>query len=364
MQMKGKVSKMPAISVDTFFACSLMVMLVLSAMAGASKLLYPHINGATEENIEERYREISKYLLLNDGTPSNWGQSGQTIPETFGLAKAGLDNPYELDIDKVSRLNSENIYTLSYAQIFTALKMSDVSLGMEIKPIFDVAINLTATFEGENETVYQFEISTENHGVAVQAELKCYVIAENHFEANSAYVSEGKACLNVTIPKDIVGPALLAVFARSNCNTKITSFNACTFAHNSAEPKPKGTFLRLSPVNYTLTTSLIYPEMFLSDAYALAFNYNSTLTQTSNSSESATYSIPHFLDPSPMLIVVTGWNSTDFFAEWTAYPQIPLQMGADFASSATLSKVFAYTYLITIDSAIYECTIWLGGPRE
>jgi len=35
---------MPAISVDTFFACSLMVLLVLSAMASTSKLLYPHIN--------------------------------------------------------------------------------------------------------------------------------------------------------------------------------------------------------------------------------------------------------------------------------------------------------------------------------
>ena len=55
---------MPAISVDTFFACSLMVLLVLSAMAGASKLLYPQINSAVDENIAERYREISKYLLL------------------------------------------------------------------------------------------------------------------------------------------------------------------------------------------------------------------------------------------------------------------------------------------------------------
>ena len=355
---------MPAISVDTFFACSLMVLLVLSAMAGASKLLYPQINSAVDENIAERYREISKYLLLNGGKPSNWGQNGQTIPEPFGLAKAGSDNPYELDVDKVSRLNSENIYMLSYAQIFTVLGISDVSFRMEIKPIFEVDINLTATFEGANETIYQFEISTEKQGVPLQAELKCYIVAENHFEAKNAYAFDGRTYLNVTIPNDVTGPAILTVFARAVSNTKITSFNTCTFAHESAEPEPTDTFLRLSPLNYTLTASFISSEIVLSDAYALTFNYNSTLTQTAINNESATYSIPLFLDSSPTLIIVTGWNSTNFFTEWTAYPQIPLQIGANFASSTTLSNVFAFTYVTTINSALYKCTIWLGGPKE
>lgn len=355
---------MPTISVDTFFACSLMVLLVLSAMAGASKFLYPQINSAVDENVAERYREVSKYMLLNGGKPSNWGQNGQTIPETFGLAKAGSDNPYELDVDKISRLNSENIYALSYAQIFTVLEISDVSFRIEIKPIFEVAINLTATFEGANETIYQFEISTEKNGAPVQAELKCYIVAENHFEAETAYASGSGTYLNMTIPNDVTGPAILAVFARAVYSTKIISFNTYTFAHNAAEPKPKGTFLRLSPLNYTLTASYISSETVLSDAYALTFNYDSTLTQTANDNESATYSIPLFLDSNPTLIIVTGWNSTNFFTEWTAYPQIPLQTGANFASSTTLSNVFAFTYITTINSALYKCTIWLGGPKE
>ncbi len=355
---------MPAISVDTFFACSLMVLLVLSAMAGTSRLLYPYINDAVDEDIAERYREISKYMLLNDGKPSNWGQNGQTIPEAFGLAKADSDNPYELDIDKVSRLNSESIYMLNYAQIFTALDISDTSFRIEIKPIFEAAINLTATFEGTNEVVYQFEILTEKHGVPVQAELKCYVAADNYLEAYFAYTSDGRTDLNITISNDVIGPAVLVVFARSAYDIKIISFNVYTFAHNSTEPQPKGTFLSLSPLNYTLIASLVYPEIALSNAYALAFNYNSTLTQTASNNESTTYSIPHFLETSPTLIVVTGWNSTSFFSEWTAYPQVPLQIGADFAGSMTLSNVFAYTYIITINSAFYECMMWLGGPRE
>ena len=354
---------MPTISIDTFFACSLMVLLVLSAMASTSKLLYPHIN-ATDTNTAERYESVSKYLLLNDGTPSNWGQNHQVIPENFGLAKTGSDKPYELDIDKVSRLNNENLYAVSYPQIFTALGMSDVSFRIEVELILEVALNLTATYEEANETSYEFEILTEKQGVPVQAELKFYVVAENYLKTSYACVSSGRTCVNTTISNDIDGPALLVVFARSVSNAKIVSFGAYPFAHNSTEPKRKGTFLRLSPLSYVLNASLIHPGIDLSDAYALSFNYSSTLAQTENNSQSATYNIPRFLDPSPTLIVVTGWNSTSFFTEWTAYPQIPLQTGTNFASSATLSNVFAYTYIVTIDVALYKCTIWLGGPRE
>ena len=354
---------MPAISIDTFFACSLMVILVLSAMATTSKFLYPYINNAVDENVVRRYRELSKYLLLNDGLPSNWGQNGQETPETIGFAETG-SNSYELDIDKVSRLNTENIYALSYAQIFTLLKMPDVSLRIEIKPIFEVNINLTSVFALVNETVYQFEISTQKHGIPVQTEIKCYVVAENYLEANYAYASNGETYLNITLSNDVNGPALLLVFARSVSNVKIVSFNAYAFAHNSPEPESKGTFLRLSPLNYSLNASFIHSEISLSKAYVLTFNYNSTSTQTSSSNQSATYNIPNFLDPSPTLIVVTGWNSTAFFTEWTAYPQIPVQTGANFAGLTALSNIFAYTYIVTIDSALYECTVWLGGPKQ
>jgi len=355
---------MPAISVDTFFACSLMVLLVLSAMATTSKLLYPHINNTVNNSIAEKYKEISTYLLLNDGTLSNWGQNSQKIPETFGLAKADSDNPYELDIDKVSRLNSENLYAISYAQIFTALKMSDISFSIEIKPIFEVAINLTATYAFPNETIYEFQILTEKHGVPVRAELKFYVVAENYLETSYVHVSDGRIYLNITLSNDVNGPALLVTFAKAICNAKIMSFGVYAFAHNSVEPKQKGTFLRLSPLNYTLNASLVYSGINLSKAYALTINYNSTLAQTSSSNQSITYNLSHFLDSSPTLIVVTGWNSTVFFTEWAAYPQIPLRTGVNFEGLTTLSNVFANTYIVTINLALYECTVWVGGPEE
>ncbi|MEM3458825.1 MAG: hypothetical protein QXL71_05100 [Candidatus Bathyarchaeia archaeon] len=355
---------MPAISIDTFFACSLMVILALSAMAGTSKMLYPYINNVADQNIQERFKEISRYILLNAGAPLSWGQNSQTMPEIFGLAKAEAQGPYELDIDKVSRLNSENLYALSYAQIFTALKMSDVSFKIEVELIFEVSISLTATFNGTDETVYQFEVLTEDQGIAVQADLKGYVIAEDYLEATNVYASNGRTSLNVTLPNTVEGPVLFVVFAKARCDNRIVSFGVYAFAHNSAEPSSKGTFLRLSPLNYVLNASFAYPETVLSDAYALTFDYNSTLTQIASGNQSAAFQIPQFHDSSPTVLIVTGQNLTTFFAEWATYPQIPLQIGADLSNLLVTSNVFVYTYIVTIDSGFYKCTFWLGSPKE
>lgn len=341
-----------------------MVLLVLSAMAATTKIIYPSINGTFDVEAAKRFREIAEYLLLNPGEPSNWGQEGQTVPEAFGLAEAYAENPYTLDVDKVSRLNSENLYALSYAQTFTSLKISDTSFRLEIKPAFDIHVNLTGIFDGADQTTYEFEVLTEKSGAAISAMLRYYVVAENFLEKSNLYYSDGETHFNITMPNVVNGPALMVVFAKSSYNSKIVSFNVYSFAHNSPEPAQKGTFLRLSPLNYSLTALLNYPETVLSKAYALTFNYSSVLTQTANANQSAIFNIPKLLDSSPTVLVVTGWNSTEFFAEWTAYPQIPIQIGASLTDSPNLSNVFSYTYLVTIGSAISQCTVWLGGPRQ
>jgi len=340
-----------------------MVLLVLTAMATTSKILYPQINNTVDKALAEKYREISKYLLLSEGFPSNWGQNCQIVPENFGLAKTNSENPYDLDIDKISRLNSENLYAVSYAEAFTALKMPDVSFRIEIKAIFNITINLVATSMMSNETIYQFEILTQQSCVPIDAELKYYVIAENYLETKRSSTSNGMAHINGTIPNDVNGPAILVVLAEATFDSRIVSYDICTFAHNSAAPKPKDTFLSLGLLNHTLNASFIFPRINISQVYALSTGYYSTLKPASSSNQSATYGLPNFLDSSPTIIVVTGWNSTNFFTEWAAYPQIPLQMGANF-DLTSLSNVFVYNYLVTVDSAFYQCSIWLGGPKE
>jgi hypothetical protein len=355
---------MPATSVDTFFACFLMVLLVLSAMAATSRILQPFMFNGRDENTSERWSALSKYILQNLGTPEDWGENRTATPSTFGLARAGSGTPYELDIDKVCRLNNENLYALTYAQAFTALGISDASFKIEVKPVFEVAINLTATFPSHNDTVYQFEIWTMRHGVTVGTELACFIVAESYLDSGYVDASDGRVCVNITLPNTVAGPALLVVIARSLSDSRIASFNGYSFAHNSSPPSSRGAFLRLSPLNYSLDASFIQRHANLSDAHTLAFNYSSTLAQVAGNNESAAYDIPHFLNSCPTVVVVTGHNSTVFFAEWTAYPQIPLQVGADFSTEASLSNVFSCTYLVSIGSSIYECTVWLGGPRE
>jgi len=354
---------MPTLSIDTFFACSLMVLIVVSAMAGVSKLLYPHLNNAMNTNLQERYESLSKYLLLNEGRPSSWGSTSET-PTALGFAKAESDTPYDLDIDKVSRLNSKNLDIISYEQMFTILGIPEVSFRIEVEPVFQVAVNLTSMSQASNETLYKFEALTKKDGAPVQAELRSYVVAEEYLESNNTQLSNGRTLLNITIPNNVSGPALLLVSARSLSNPKANSFTGYTFEHNSTAPLPEGSFLGLSALNYRLNASLTDAGIDLSTAYALSFNYSATLNQISKSNQSALYDIPHFLDPGPTLIVVTGWNFTNFFTEWTVYPQIPARNGADFQSSTTLSDVFAYRYLVTVDSALYKCEIWFGGPRD
>jgi hypothetical protein len=341
-----------------------MVLLVLSAMAATAGLLYPPISSSFGTEASKRYEEIAKHILLNVGKPADWGKNSQTVPEELGLAEAEAADPYTLDVDKVSRLNSENLYALSYAQIYASLKIPDVSFRIDIKPVFETSINLITAYEDANETTYEFEVATVRSGANVPAELRLYVTAENFLQNLGVYISDGGILFNVTIPKSVNGPALLVVLAKSRYNAKIVSFAVYAFAHNYQNPKPKGTFLRIAPLNYTLTVVPNNAEITLSGVYALTFNHHQTLERKTNQNQSVTFDIPKFLDASPTVLVATGWNSTQFFIEWTVYPQVPVGIGINPTESMNLSDFYAYTYLVTVNSVVYRCTVWLGGPKQ
>jgi hypothetical protein len=332
-------------------------------MAITSKMVYPFMINEADSDAAERLREISKYMLLNVGLPSDWGQLNQTTPEAFGLARSDFAN-YQLDIDKVSRLNSKNAYSIGYVQAFTSLNVPDVSFRIGIKPVFDIDVNLTRTITQGSETTYEFVILTKKHGSFVQTFLKCYLVADDYLNSTATEFSDGLSYQNVTLSNSSAGPALLVVFARSSCDAKLVSFNAYAFSHNLPVPKPNGSYLKLSPIDQKLNATLLSSNTSLSDTYALTYDFNSTLTVTANNSQSAIFNIPHFVDLSPTILVATGLNATDFFVEWTAYPQIPLQMGANFDSSLNAASVLAFTYLVTVDRVCYECTVWLGGTKQ
>jgi len=354
---------MPASSIDIILACSIMIMLASSAMAITSMTLTPYLNELSHNNDVERYEHLAKYILLNPGTPSNWGSDPEIVPNSFGLAFANSPHPYQLDIDKVSRLNDENAYSLTYLQVLEAFGVRDVGLRMEIKPLFDLSVDLVSNSTEGNETTYTFDVVTRKSELPISAQLSCYVISRDYVDnVVSSTSSSGNGSVSVTVPNLANGTALLVSFAR--VETQIVTFNVYPFSHNSSTtPEPNGTFMRLSPLNYTLNVSFSYPDEQVLRAQVFTYNYTFEMTQTAGDNQTAEYSVPHLLDASPMIMAITGVNASSIFAEWVSYPQLPIEIGADLSDLGAAAKVVPLTYIVTINSALYEFTVKFVGSR-
>ncbi len=347
---------MPTSSIDTFFACSLMVILIASAMVGTAKVMQPYIEDLANMNGVEHYRSLAEYLLLSSGNPSDWGKNGDVIPSTFGLASE-TRRPYELDLDKVSRLNTDNLYSLAYREILAILGTEDISFNIRIRPLFEVAIELTSSQMRETETIYTFRVSTDKSGYPLATWLKGYIVVGAYVDSVSSSTNSGVGIINITLPNVLGGTALLVVFAKSQAHPQMISLNAYSFGHNSEASEPNQTFLRLSPLNYVLNASFRNSNVEVSNAYVFTYSCNSSLSQTTVGNQSVEYSIPHLLEASPMMLVLNGNNASESFAEWTAYPQLPLEIGADFSDLTSQSKAVAVAYAVSVNSVLYEAVI-------
>jgi len=332
-----------------------MIVLVLSAIVSTTNTLRPLMNELPHRNDAERFQQLAQQLLLNEGAPPNWGSLRDVVPESLGLANAASSLPYQLDIDKVSRLNSQNIYSLSYSQLWQSLGVSDVSFRIEIKTLFNLSTTLISTTRRVNETTYQFDAYAEKSGTPVLARLHGYVVVRDYVSSfASSTSSNGHSSISVTIPNSVNGTAILLTFAKAESNPQIVAFNVYTFSHNSSEPLPNRTFTRLNPLNYVLNVTFTYPSEEVLKALVFTYNYNFSLNEKSRSAQTAEYDIPRLLDASPTLLVITGLNASSSFAEWVSYPQLPLEIGADFDQSDNGAKTISFSHIMTINSALYE----------
>ncbi len=346
---------MPTTSVDTFFACILMVIVVLSAMAATSNISHVIINPNGEGSLKNA--QLPMLILLGEGKPSDWGRETGSMPEIFGLSNPISYGTYDLDIDKVTRCNSQNLFSLSYAQAYAALNIPDVSFEIEIKPLFDVLITLTGESMQANDTVFQFRIATEKAGLPIQTNVKAYVIAEDLFDSFKLAATDAEAWLNVSLPIGYSGSALLTVIASSVADQRMTSFASLPFTSGSAQTEPDSLRLNISPLNQTVTISASSVNVTVSQVYVLSLDYNSTLRLVDVGNRTWFSHLPSFVDSSPRLIVALGHDGTSFFLEWASYPQVPIKIGADFHTPAADSSVFASEYIVTIDSVIYSCVV-------
>ena len=347
---------MTSASVDMFTASTIMVLLLLASLYGVTEVAEIYW-GRNPEGLLERGREVARYILLSPGEPGDWGvETG--APTRFGLAEEGSERPYRLDLDKVSRLHSQGLYALSYGQLWEALGVDDLSFRIELETLFEVSLALASAEDLGEETLYTFHIYTSMDGLPLPAELRCYVVVRDYLDSEASSTDRsGEGVVSFTLPNDLGGSALLVVLAKTWA--PLLSFGVLQFGHRSQTPSPNGSFITLSPLNYTLHVDPKYPgEVFLG-VHVLTYHYHFNLTEA----EEGVYRIPRLLDPSPMVLVVTGLNETEHFAEWVSYPPVPLEIGVDTALDYTVSGVSSLDYIVEIAGVLYRLRISLRRPE-
>jgi hypothetical protein len=343
---------MPTVSIDTFFACSLIVSVALLATASLVGTMQTKINSFQDLNKEDYLRTIAEHIVTSYGTPVDWGSSN-AVPTTFGLSDSDSSHLYELDIDKISRLNSQNSYSLSHMQVSNAARLNNIALGITLSQMLSITVMPYANTTVGDATAYTFKISVSQASGSTSASLHCYVVARDFLsDVSNTTSSAGIGYVSVQIPNSFTGPALLIVFARASFDDRITAYEAYSFAHLSQEPSPNHTFLGLSPLNYTLSVEEKFPDMTIEQGYAFSYAYQSILTSITT----ATYVIPAFVDKSPTVLVISGINGTTSFIEWTAYPDIPLDFGSNFENS----EENVFVYIVTVKETFYKLTLSFG----
>jgi hypothetical protein len=344
---------LPTSSFDTFFACTIIVAVALIGMAFLDSTMQTRIASTQDINKDSYLKAIADRIVTNTGSPVDWGNS-RTLPVDFGLASDCSHSDYELDLDKICRLNNLNNYSLSYLDLSNAAKLN-IALGIEVSQLMNVKITQTSNSPVGSDTSFTFQISANIDSKPTSASLHCYFASETYLtEVNASIPDIGIGQVTVQIPTSEIENAMFIAFARSSIDDRITSYAIYNFANSTQESTPSSTNLALSPLDYTL--NLNDTSVRVLNGYVFAYSYQRNLS----SFEGSQAAIPKLLDKSPIVLFVEGINGTDHFQEWTAYPQIPLKIGANFDGS----EQNIFSYIVTIKGSLYRLDLSLGDlPR-
>lgn len=343
---------MPTSSIDTFFACSLIVSVVIIATAFLASSMQIQISSMQDLNQQDYLRNIADHIVSYSGNPSNWG-SASGIPKSFGLSESNSDRLYELDIDKITRLNVLNQNALSYREVFIAARLNSIALGVSITQMLEVYIEEVQNVTLGNRTEYTFQVSVSQETGPTKSSLRCYVIRDSSLDVISNETSDlGIGYVKVGLPTNSSEPTTLVVFARATIDERLTAFCEYSFGNLGVITKIDQPFLTLSPLNFTLNVEKNYPAMSIENVYALTYQYQSKLTLSLDNSAA----IPKFIDNSPIVLLVQGTRGANRFSELTTYPQLPLDFGANFSRS----EINAFDYIVTVNGVFYKLTLCFG----
>jgi hypothetical protein len=340
---------MPTSSFDTFFACTIIIAAVLIGTAFLASTMATRIESTQDINKGSYLKAIANHIVTSPGSPADWGTSS-TLPTDFGLVADNSNCPYELDMDKICRLNSLNNYSLSYPELSSVARLS-VALGIKISQLMTVNLAQINNSSVGIDTSFIFRVSTNIDSKPTATNLHCYVAAGSYLtEVNGAINHTGAGQITLKIPTSEIGNALLIVFAKAAIDNRITSYAIYNFANSTQESTPRSSELVLSPLDYTLKIS--DTGFSIQNVNVFFYSHQETLSSFENSQAP----MPKLIDQSPIVIVVGGFNGVTYFQEWTAYPQVPLNVGANFAGS----EQNVFSYIVTINGVLYRLELSLG----
>jgi hypothetical protein len=182
------------------------------------------------------------------------------------------------------------------------------------------------------------------------------VVGNSTYSSSGSTTLGGSGTVQFTLPNSLNGTALLIGIARTE--SSITSFDVLPFAHNISQPSQPGSFASLSPLDYTLGVSLTGGASAWKAA-VVSYEYSFNLTASGSD-----YIIPRLLAGGPMVVALTGINGTDRWAEWVAYPQVPLDVGGNMEDDYVVSDVKTVEYIVEIDGSLYRCRMTFRSPAE
>lgn len=343
---------MPGSSIDTFFACIILVAAAVIATSFMAGTLYSRINAVQDVNQDSYLKAIADRLIADAGNPTDWGTKNG-VPTDFGLAVSNPSIPFELDQDKISRLNGLNNKSLSYFGIIQSAKLYNIALKIAVSQVMDVSIQQTKNVTGGGNISFTFSIAANTNSIQTSATMHGYVRAQDYqAEIPSTLMASGSCKITVPIPTAKVDNALMVIFARSNIDERVTSYAIYSFNQAIQQITPSGHSFGLSPLNYALSFNNSAPGLSLSRVDILSYSYQQAIT----SFQGSQCNIPRWVEPSPIIVIASGTNGGVFLEEWTAYPQIPVQTGAGFQNS----EQNIYSYLVSVNRVLYRVDISLG----
>jgi hypothetical protein len=324
----------------------MVALIVMASFAGAMQTNISSQSGVNDQNY---LKTTAEQIACSVGSPVDWGSSGTAL-ESFGLAKEA-GQAYELDIDKIGRLNNQSLNVLTYQEASKAARLYDVAFSITLTQMLSITIAPTSNTTDGDTTTYNFQVYVTANLQPAPSNIQCYIISNDQVSnVSTTTSSNGEGDFSFDLPNSEAGPVLLAVFAKATIDERLTAYQTYNFTHISGE-QPSQQILNLSPLDNVLTVNITQPDTTVTTTCAFTYSHQSELTEV----QSGNYTIPSYIDKSPILLVTTGSSQGADFIEWTSYPNVPLTFGSNFANTA--QNTFVYT--VTINDVLYKLTITL-----